>query len=380
MLDATAGRGYAKTTVADVMRGAGVSRREFYERFPTREQCFLATIERTTGVVADRVAKAYTASTNSDDALYAMFRTFMLMLRHEEAAARAVLIAAPRMGSSGRAALARSSTAFELMIILALTNGERASESLDTRIASAIVGGARRVARAQLTDRLLAADVDVADELTRWTLAYRRALRAPRPTLLTAPTASQQPDDAPPAAGAQPRGHVAPSDVTLEQLGEPGRPGARESPPELERACLAILAHADSGARAAITAACAENESWPRAARLRAAALLDYFEQQTNVTRFAFTLVFAAGERAVERQEALAGKLAAALTAGAPPPFGNLALINEAIAGALEEILYRHAFEGTRGTLVEITRPFAQLVAAPFTSAVSRKPRQASTG
>src|SRR5688500_20129903 len=41
MGDAVAEKGYAATTVADVVRAAGVSRTTFYEQFRSKEDCFV---------------------------------------------------------------------------------------------------------------------------------------------------------------------------------------------------------------------------------------------------------------------------------------------------------------------------------------------------
>src|SRR3954454_2857364 len=48
MAQAVAEKGYAATTVADVIAGAGVSRKTFYEQFRDKEDCFLAAYD--TGV------------------------------------------------------------------------------------------------------------------------------------------------------------------------------------------------------------------------------------------------------------------------------------------------------------------------------------------
>jgi AcrR family transcriptional regulator len=45
MAEAVAGKGYAATTVADVIARAGVSRRTFYEQFRGKEECFLAAYD-----------------------------------------------------------------------------------------------------------------------------------------------------------------------------------------------------------------------------------------------------------------------------------------------------------------------------------------------
>ena len=65
MIDAMAAvvaeKGYAATTVADVVERAGVSRRTFYEQFADKEACFLAAYEVGLAVVLDRIRPRTTA-------------------------------------------------------------------------------------------------------------------------------------------------------------------------------------------------------------------------------------------------------------------------------------------------------------------------------
>jgi len=55
---AVAEKGYAKTTVADVVGLAGVSRRTFYEHFADKEACFLAAYEAGTDAVIEDIKLA----------------------------------------------------------------------------------------------------------------------------------------------------------------------------------------------------------------------------------------------------------------------------------------------------------------------------------
>jgi AcrR family transcriptional regulator len=58
MAHAVAGKGYAATTVADVVGGAGVSRKTFYEHFRDKEECFLAAWDAGVQVLVDAVERA----------------------------------------------------------------------------------------------------------------------------------------------------------------------------------------------------------------------------------------------------------------------------------------------------------------------------------
>jgi AcrR family transcriptional regulator len=51
MADAMAAKGYARTSVADVLRGAGVSRETFYEQFASKEDCFMSALESAVEVI-----------------------------------------------------------------------------------------------------------------------------------------------------------------------------------------------------------------------------------------------------------------------------------------------------------------------------------------
>jgi AcrR family transcriptional regulator len=58
MADAVQHKGYARTAVADVVAGAGVSRETFYQHFDDKEDCFLAAYERGVEAVRDAMAAA----------------------------------------------------------------------------------------------------------------------------------------------------------------------------------------------------------------------------------------------------------------------------------------------------------------------------------
>jgi AcrR family transcriptional regulator len=58
MAGAVAAKGYAATTVADVVGGAGVSRKTFYEHFRDKEECFLVAFDAGVQILVDTVERA----------------------------------------------------------------------------------------------------------------------------------------------------------------------------------------------------------------------------------------------------------------------------------------------------------------------------------
>jgi AcrR family transcriptional regulator len=57
MAETMAARGYARTSVADVLRAAGVSRETFYEQFTSKEDCFLAAYDAAAGLLLAEIPR-----------------------------------------------------------------------------------------------------------------------------------------------------------------------------------------------------------------------------------------------------------------------------------------------------------------------------------
>src|SRR5262245_40878661 len=62
MLEEVGQRGYHATRVADVIRGAGVSNKTFYELFSDKEDCFIAAYDYAVGHLVSETAGAYEQS------------------------------------------------------------------------------------------------------------------------------------------------------------------------------------------------------------------------------------------------------------------------------------------------------------------------------
>jgi AcrR family transcriptional regulator len=94
MADAVSAKGYAATTVADVVAGAGVSRKTFYEHFRDKEECFLAAFDTGVDLLLGAIHSAQAAG---DDATWvglmrARARAYLETLASEPAFARTFLI------------------------------------------------------------------------------------------------------------------------------------------------------------------------------------------------------------------------------------------------------------------------------------------------
>lgn len=117
MADATCARGYARTSVEDVIRAAGVSRRTFYELFPNKEQVFLEAYDQGARLLVASVRAAYEGESGFADRLTAGFRTFLELLEDSPAFARMciveVMAAGPKAVERRAAAMAEFAKVIE---------------------------------------------------------------------------------------------------------------------------------------------------------------------------------------------------------------------------------------------------------------------------
>ena len=104
MLDAiaisVAANGYSATSVADVIEGAGVSRRTFYEHFRDKEECYLAAYEESVNEALDAVRDGVSAAEDWIERVRGGLRAYLGYLAAHPDASRAfiveVLAAGPR--------------------------------------------------------------------------------------------------------------------------------------------------------------------------------------------------------------------------------------------------------------------------------------------
>lgn len=89
---AVADRGYAGATIDDIVRGAGVSKKTFYEHFRDKEECFLAAYEAAGGELFARVREAHSGTSAWIDRMRDGISAYLRWLAAEPALARVFLI------------------------------------------------------------------------------------------------------------------------------------------------------------------------------------------------------------------------------------------------------------------------------------------------
>jgi AcrR family transcriptional regulator len=101
---AVAERGYAAATIDDVVRGAGVSKKTFYDHFSDKEDCFLAAYEAASEELLLRVVEARARHEDWEERTRAGIVAYLRWLAADPALARVFLI---EVAAAGPRALER---------------------------------------------------------------------------------------------------------------------------------------------------------------------------------------------------------------------------------------------------------------------------------
>ncbi|HEY1687431.1 MAG TPA: helix-turn-helix domain-containing protein [Solirubrobacteraceae bacterium] len=164
MLQAATEKGALRTSVAEVARMAGVSKRTVYDRFSGKQELFLSTYDFAVARAVARIRAAHAAAGDAAGALCAAFQEFLEILAEEPGAARIALVETLGAGPAALARVDRNRRVFETMIAAALPRGRDVSPL----VLKGIVGGMERVVRARLLNGTAAELADCAPELARW--------------------------------------------------------------------------------------------------------------------------------------------------------------------------------------------------------------------
>jgi AcrR family transcriptional regulator len=151
VIEAVAQKGFAEMTVADVVSGAGVSRRTFYEHFDDKLDCFLAAyVDRSQAVLHE--VEAAVAAAPPHERLRAGLAAYLQGLADQPQAARVLII--DILGAGPQALAVR-----EEMRVRWAESYRGVSEDED--VLRALVGGIAELIQA----RLLAGEADTLPEL-----------------------------------------------------------------------------------------------------------------------------------------------------------------------------------------------------------------------
>jgi AcrR family transcriptional regulator len=151
MLHACSQHGFAAVTISELSRLAAVSNRDFYEHFPDKEACFLATHDIVVHEGTARISEAFRAQADWRDGMHAAFDEFFSVIQAEPTAAHLVIVDALTAGSRARAHRRQAMRAFERMLRETLDQAGPKARVDDVTI-GALIAGTRRVVYRHLRD------------------------------------------------------------------------------------------------------------------------------------------------------------------------------------------------------------------------------------
>lgn len=183
MVAVVAEKGYAHTSVADLLKVSGVSRATFYSLFRDKEDCFLATVNALLARGAKLSARLYgdggaegaasgEAGGDWEEWAQRALRGFMAMLAEQSAAARLCYIESYVAGPAALEPLSAAADATSQMLAATLAQRSEQAE-MPLELARAMVGGFTWVIYQHLKDGREAELVDAVPELWEWALSYQ---------------------------------------------------------------------------------------------------------------------------------------------------------------------------------------------------------------
>lgn len=141
MAHAVAAKGYGDTTIADIVREAGVSRRTFYEHFSTKAECLIALYEAASHnalkVLRDAIDPSHEWQTQVEQALAA----YLGSMAANPVLLRTLFIEILGLGAEGLQSRRRVNQEIADFMLVAINGSEGKEEPLSPRMAMAVVGG-----------------------------------------------------------------------------------------------------------------------------------------------------------------------------------------------------------------------------------------------
>lgn len=142
MITVVANKGYAETTVADIISAAGVSRATFYEQFSDKEDCFIAAYSTVMDRMLDYVARGFASQDSPEwiDRVRGGIASLLTYLVMNPVAARVGIVEGFGAGSRARGRYQEAVSAF--FPFLDEVRGQTGSpELIPSKTARMVVGG-----------------------------------------------------------------------------------------------------------------------------------------------------------------------------------------------------------------------------------------------
>ncbi len=151
MAASIAEKGYRETTVADVVRLARTSRRNFYEHFEDRDACFLALFDATNETMMNEIAAAVNPEQTLDEQVDSAIDAYIANVSKQPELYSSFVRELPALGRAGADRGLATLERFATLLVALVESGrseqpELAARPLAMDTAIIIVGGLRELA------------------------------------------------------------------------------------------------------------------------------------------------------------------------------------------------------------------------------------------
>lgn len=356
MVASVAQRGYAATRLSDLTAASGISSKSFYELFPDKDACLLATTEALVEMFA---------AADGVEALAAK-------IVEQPAAARLLLIEAHAGGEEVRRRLREATAELERRAAAASRD---ARPDLPEEMVSAYVGGVLEVSRTRLRRGEQGELPRLVAELTAWA----RESYSPPPEPLRMATRWQRSGEAPEAFDHAER-ILAALAIVVAERGYAGttiddivrQAGVSASMfyshfRSKEDALVAAIDSAGAQIAAVVVPAFRRSSEWPHAVRAGLGAFFSLLASRPALARLMVVEAYAAGPAALERREEALRPLGLLWAEARRRHLGTSPVAFEAILGAIFHLAYRRIESAGPGDLPSLAPIATYLALAPFT-------------
>jgi AcrR family transcriptional regulator len=392
MVASVAERGYVATTVNDLVEISGVSSRTFYDLYPDKKACFLATlsaiIEAAVAYAAQSAGEVLAGiapggvnlpeGPDDDEGSWEErartgFDAFAEMIALQPAAARLAFLEAYPAGSEAVQLIDNAVAGFEWLTQKMLEQSPERAD-MPPEMVSAHIGAQQEITRTRLRQGRERELPGLMDEIWALMLSYRpppeqlRLVgRAPKfgPETIDAHDHAERALRAFAVVVAE-QGYV---NATVEAVLKRAQMSATTFYAHFHGKDDAMLAAVDSACAqivAAIVPAFRRAPEWPEAVRAGFGALCTFLASRPALAKLVTVEIYAAGPAAVERREEALQPLQDLIAEGYQRNPDAPKILTEALAGAVYTLAYKRIRSTGPGSLPSLAPLLTYITLAPF--------------
>ncbi len=333
MIEALSRGDYRSTTVAHVIRLAGVSRRAFYEQFTCKEDCFLATYDVVVARARKRAVDAYSGERGWANRVHAACKLVLDDVAADPRGAHLVLVDSAALGAHTSERSRLVTATFERLLSDAFSRAPDGRE-LPPVAAKAIVEGVRHIVRRRLVEAREGELLGLTDEILDWIESYRSS---PAPAIqLNAP------------------------------IPPPRMRTVSRAPPPRGAGTASIVEALLEEARMAVPAPIIGGPAWPRAVHRAICLLAEFLAANAAVLEGPGSDIEQLDPLAVVRVVAAIQDVTGLAHEDAPRPLRGPDVAPEAVAGAVWAIIAGCIARGAASRLPCAADQLAFIVLAPY--------------